>query len=231
MDFGIQPFDSLADAFRWLNDALGDLTEWLLDTIAEIGVPGLYFVTAFLAFGECALFFDLVVPGETGMVIAGAAGARADASLPLLIVAASIGATLGDSVSYALGRYVGLPLIHRWEWTRRRLEPKVEAGHEYFHRRGGAAIFLGRFVGVVRGIVPFVAGTARMPYRRFLAWNIAASICWTGLVVSAGYLLGQNIETVVDNIALIVSIAIVVGVTGWLLYRRVKRRRTMARAS
>jgi membrane-associated protein len=200
-----------------------DIAERLLDAVAEIGTPGLYFVTAFLAFAECALFLDIVVPGETGMVVAGAAGARADASLPLLIGAAAAGATIGDSVSYALGRYVGLPLVHRWGWARRRLEPKVEQGHAYFQRRGGAAVFLGRFVGFIRGVVPFVAGTARMPYRRFLAWNVAASICWTGLVISAGYLLGRNIETLVDNIALVVAIAVVVGFGGWLLYRRARR--------
>jgi membrane-associated protein len=201
------------------------IAERLLDIVAEIGTPGLYFLTAGLAFGECALFLDLVVPGETGMVVAGAAGARAGASLPLLIGAAAVGATIGDSVSYALGRYVGVPLIYRWPWAKKRLEPKIEQGHEYFQRRGGAAVFFGRFVGFIRGVVPFVAGTACMPYRRFLAWNVAASICWTGLVISAGYLLGRNIETLVDNIALVVSVVGVGGFVGWLVYRRVKRSR------
>jgi membrane-associated protein len=210
------------------HDGTVGFVERLLDFIAEIGLPGLYFVTAGLAFAECALFLDFIVPGETGMVVAGAAGARAGASLPLLIGAAALGATLGDSASYALGRYVGMPLICRWEWARKRLEPKIERGREYFHSRGGAAVFFGRFVGIVRGVVPFVAGTALMPYRRFLAWNVAASICWTGLVLSAGFLLGRNIETLVDNIALVVSIVIVVGFVGWLIYRRVKRARAGA---
>ncbi|MGH7358569.1 MAG: DedA family protein, partial [Candidatus Rokuibacteriota bacterium] len=103
-----------------------DIAERLLDFVAGIGLPGLYFVAAFLAFAECALFLDVVVPGETGMVVAGAAGARAGASLPLLIAAASVGATIGDSASYGLGRFVGLPLVHRWAWARKRLQPKVE---------------------------------------------------------------------------------------------------------
>jgi membrane-associated protein len=206
-----------------------DIAERLLDAVAGIGLPGLYFVTGFLAFGECALLLDVVVPGETGMVVAGAAGARADASLPLLITAAAVGATLGDSASYALGRFAGLPLVRRWGWLRRRVEGKVDTANEYFQRRGGAAVFLGRFVGFIRGVVPFVAGTAQMPYRRFLPWNVAASIVWTGAVVSAGYLLGQHIEAVVDNIAIVVSVVIVVGFVGWLIYRRTRRVSSPAR--
>jgi membrane-associated protein len=200
-----------------------DIAERLLDFVADLGTPGLYFLAAFLAFAECALFLDVLVPGETGMVVVGAAGARAGAPLPLLIAAAAIGATLGDTASYALGRFVGLPLVRRWAWSRRRIEPKIEQGRAYFEQRGGVAVFLGRFVGVVRGVVPFVAGTASMPYVRFLAWNVAASICWTGATISAGYLLGRHIETLVDNVALVVSIVIVVGFLAWLLYLRVKR--------
>jgi membrane protein DedA with SNARE-associated domain len=200
-----------------------EIAERLLDFVADLGTPGLYFLAAFLAFAECALFLDVLVPGETGMVVVGAAGARAGAPLALLVVAASIGATIGDSASYALGRFVGLPLVRRWEWTRRRLEPKIELGHAYFQKRGGAAVFLGRFVGFIRGIVPFVAGTARMPYLRFLAWNVAASVCWTGATITAGYLLGRNIATLVDNIAIVISVVIVVGFGAWLLSRRVRR--------
>lgn len=205
-----------------------DIAERLLDFVADLGTPDLYFLAALLAFAECALFLDAVIPGQTGMVVVGAAGARAGAPLPLLIAAAAIGATLGDFASYALGRFVGLPLAQRWAWTRRHLEPKIEQGRTYFQQRGGAAIFLGRFVGF-RGVVRFVAGTACMPFARFLAWNVAASICWTGATVSAGYLLGRHIETLVDNVAIVVSIVIVVGFLAWLLYRRVKRARAPER--
>lgn len=229
MNLAESVLDVLSDFVNRVGDALGAVTEWVLDFVAEIGTPGLYYVTGFLAFAECALFLDFIIPGETGMVVAGAAGARAEASLPLLVTAAAVGATLGDSFSYALGRFVGMRFIERWDWSKRRLKPKVEKGEAYFQRRGGAAVFLGRFVGFVRGIVPFVAGMAGMPYPRFLAWNVAASICWAGLIVSAGYLLGHNIETLVDNIGLVVSITAVVVVAGWLGYRKVKQVRARDR--
>jgi membrane-associated protein len=177
----------------------------------------------FLAFAECALFLDLVVPGEAGMVVAGAAAARADVSLPSMIAAAAAGAILGDSVGYAIGRRWGLALVRRWEPVRRRLEPRVERAQEYFADHGGLAVFIGRFVGVVRGVVPVVAGTARMPYRRFLPWNIAASLAWTGAVMSAGYLIGRNVESLVSRASLVVTGVVVVGVVAWWVVARRRR--------
>ncbi len=174
-----------------------------------------------LAFAECALFMDLVVPGEAGMVVAGAAASRADVPLGTMIAAAAIGAIAGDSASYWAGRRWGMALIQRWEPVRRRLEPRVERSRDYFARRGGAAVFLGRFVGAVRGVVPAVAGMSAMPYRRFLPWNVLASIVWTSAVVSAGYLLGRNVEKVVSKASLVIAVVVVAGaVTWWLLRRR-----------
>jgi membrane-associated protein len=178
----------------------------------------------FLAFAECALFLDLIVPGEAGMVVAAAAAARTDVPLPTMIVAAAAGAILGDTVGYLIGRRWGLAIVRRWEPVRRRLEPRVERAERYFATRGGAAVFVGRFVGVVRGVVPVVAGTARMPYRRFLPWNVAASIVWTTGVMTAGYLLGRHVESAVARASLVVTALVLVVVGGWWLIARRRRR-------
>jgi len=178
-----------------------------------------------LAFSETALFMDLIIPGETGMVVAGAAAARADVPLATMITAAAVGAIAGDSVSFWVGRRWGMSLIRRWEPLRRRLEPRVERSREYFARRGGAAVFLGRFVGAVRGVVPAVAGMSAMPYRRFLPWNVLASIVWTIAVVSAGYVLGRNVEKVVSKASLVIALVVGAGVVTWWLLRRRSRDR------
>jgi membrane protein DedA with SNARE-associated domain len=200
------------------------IAERILDAVAGLGPVFLHVAVFFLAFAECALFLDLVVPGEAGMIVAGAAAARADVPLPTMIAAAAAGAILGDSVSYLIGRRWGMALIRRWEPIRRRLEPRVERAQEFFADRGGAAVFLGRFVGVVRGVVPVVAGTARMPYRRFLPWNIAASLVWTGAVLSAGYLIGRHVEAVVSRASLAVTGVVVVGVAIWWVVSRRRHR-------
>ena len=185
----------------------------------------LHIVAFLLAFAECALFMDLVVPGETGMVVAGAAASRTDAPLVTMIAAAALGAITGDSVSYWIGRRWGVQVIRRWEPIRRRLEPRIERSEAYFAERGGVAVFLGRFVGAVRGVVPVVAGMSGMAYRRFLPWNVLASIVWTSAVVSAGFLLGRNVEKVVSKASLVVAAVIVAGaVTVWLVRRRRRQR-------
>jgi len=204
---------------------MSSLAERLLDNIAGLGPGVLHVVVFLLAFSETALFLDLFIPGEAGMVIAGAAGSRAGASLPTMIAAASAGAILGDSVSYLIGRRWGMRLIRRWGPVRRRLEPRAERAHAFFERRGGAAVFLGRFVGVVRGVIPAVAGMAEMPYRRFLAWNVLASVTWTGAVVSVGYLLGRNVEKVVSRVGLAITLAVVAAFVAVWWYRRQRARR------
>ncbi len=199
---------------------MSSLADRLLDDIAEVGPIVLHLVVFFLAFSETALFLDLVIPGETGMVLAGAAASRAGASLPTMIAAASAGAILGDSVSYFIGRRWGMRLIQRWEPIRRRLEPRAERARGFFERHGGAAVFIGRWVGVVRGVIPVVAGTAEMPYRRFLAWNVLASVTWTGAVISAGYLVGRNVDGVVSRVGLAITLAAVAALVAWWWYRR-----------
>jgi len=83
-------------------------------------------------------------------------------------------------------------------------------------------VFLGRFVGALRAVVSVVAGMSDMPYRRFLPWNVLASVVWSGLVVSAGYFFGRNVESVVGDIGLGIAGAIVFGVA---VYWWIKRRR------
>jgi membrane-associated protein len=202
---------------------VSSFAERVLDTIADLGGGALHLAAFLLAFGETALFMDLVVPGEAGMVVAGAAAARGDVPLPTMIAAATAGAIIGDSVSYLIGRRWGMALVHRWRPVRERLEPRVERARSFFDRHGGAAIFIGRWIGAVRGVVPAVAGTADMPYRRFLPWNVLASITWCTVVVTAGYLLGRNVEAVISRLSLLVTGVVVIGLTVWWVIRRRRR--------
>lgn len=199
---------------------MGGLVDSLLDAVASLDGPWLWAVAFGLAFGETALFADLVVPGEVGMVVVGASAARGDDPLAPIIVAASLGAIAGDSLSYALGRHFGMRIIRFWEPVRRRLEPAVERSRAFFARFGGGAVFLGRFVGALRAVVPAVAGMSGMSYPRFLPWNAAASVLWTGSVLAAGYLLGERVADLIDRAGTVVSVTVLVAlVLAYLLYR------------
>jgi undecaprenyl-diphosphatase len=196
----------------------------VIDFLARASGATLYLLVAFLAFSETAMFVDLLVPGEVGMVLAGAAAARGEGSLLGLVVAGASGAVLGDSFSYLLGRRYGPRLVHRWGFVRRRLEPHLEHAHAYFARRGGTAVFGARWVGALRAVVPFVAGAASMPYPRFLLWNVLASFGWVGTTVALGWYAGEPAARAVDRVGLAVS-AVVVGVIVLVWLGRRSRRR------
>ena len=139
------------------------------------------------------------------------------------MLGAAVGATLGDCVSDAIGRRWGLRVLQRFEVTRRRLVPAVRAPEPFFARWGGLAVFLGRWVGALRAVVPLVAGTAKMPFTRFLVWNVAASITWSAAVVGAGYAFGMPAARAVDRAGLWVYAGVAVVVLGVWLFRRSRR--------
>jgi len=204
------------------------IEDWLLRLLdAAAGAGDLAVVAAAfgLAFGETALLTDLFVPGDVGMILVGAVASRSGTSLPLVILAAAVGATLGDSVGWWLGHRFGRRLLARFPRIERRLSGPLDRAEAYFGERGGAAVFWGRFVGAIRGVVSFVAGTAGMPYRRFFGWNVAASICWTTIVITAGYLFGRNVTTVVSEAGLAVAITVVLVAVAIVLHRRHRRAR------
>jgi undecaprenyl-diphosphatase len=201
------------------------VADTILDAVSGVGGPLLYLITFLLAFAETAAFLDFFIPGEVGLVVAGAAARRAEEPLAVMIVAGALGATAGDTVSYLLGRRFGVQIIERWDFTRRHLGPKVERAQDYFGDHGGTAVFVGRFVGALRAVVPLVAGTAGMPFRRFFVWNVAASICWAGAVLSLGYFVGQRIADVIDRLGLWISLVAVVLVAAFFAFRWWRRRR------
>jgi membrane protein DedA with SNARE-associated domain len=199
------------------------VTEAVIGAVASLGVPALYVLVAGLAFGETAFLAGLVVPGEVGLVVAGAA-VRGQGSLGLAIAAGVAGALLGDSTGYLLGRRFGKPIVCRWDWARRRLEPRIERAEDYFQKRGGVAILLGRWIGAVRALIALVAGTSGMPYRRFLPWDVAGAASWAAIVTTLGYVFGPGIARTVDRYAGALSVAAVACLVAWWLLRGRKQR-------
>jgi membrane protein DedA with SNARE-associated domain len=197
----------------------------ILDGVGRLGGVLLCLAVFGVSFGESAVLLDFVVPGEVGMVVAGAAAKRNDVSPWLLVVIGSAGAVLGDSFSYVVGRRWGMPLVRRWSWLRRRLEPRFDRAHDYFGRQGGRAVFVARWVGALRALVPLVAGTSAMPYRRFLLWDAVAALLWVTTMVWLGALLGDDIARVVDRIGTGISL-VAVGIIVLVLVVRSRRRRT-----
>lgn len=202
------------------------ITDWL----RGLSGPVVYAVVAALVFAEDALFVGFVgfvVPGETSAILGGLLAHQGKVSLTWITVAVVGAAVLGDSVGYEIGRRFGPSLLH----TRalRRHEERIDRAREFMSRRGSAAVFFGRFVAFVRTMVPALAGTSRMPYRRFLFYNAVGGIAWGVGCTLLGYFAGAaygRIEGFAGRVAAIALAAlVVVAVVVWHLRRRRARRR------
>lgn len=170
----------------------------LLDAVARLDSAVVYLVVFGLALAETAILVDMFVPGEVGLLVASAAAAQADLPVVPLWLAAVLGATGGDTISYLIGRRFGTRAVES-RWMRRHVGPPLDRALGFVHRHGGGAVFIGRWVGALRAVVPVVAGSARMSFSRFLPFNIAASLTWGGVVVLLGYHLGPGAARWVDR--------------------------------
>jgi membrane protein DedA with SNARE-associated domain len=179
--YGLGLFD-LPNVARTLQDAGDTLGAWT------------YLVVGGLAFLETGAFVGLVAPGETAVIAGGVvAGQGVIAVVPLVLLVWAC-CVAGDTTSYWLGRRLGRGFLirhgHRLAITDQRLG-RVE---RFFARRGGLTILVGRFVGFVRPLAPFVAGASRMPFRRFLPYDVVGSGLWASTFALLGYVSWRNID-------------------------------------
>src|SRR5215218_9232402 len=167
----------------------------VLDAAARLASPWAYIILGLLAAAESAAFVGLAIPGEAAMLLGGFLAHQGRVNLPVMIVAGAVGAVVGDQLGYEIGHLFGEPL-KRSRLGRRVGQDRWARGEAYLRAKGGRAVFLGRFVGVLRALVPALAGMSRMPYRTFLPWNVAGGVIWAPGLVLAGYLAGRSYQRV-----------------------------------
>ncbi|HEY8720565.1 DedA family protein [Pengzhenrongella sp.] len=165
---------------------LNGLADWLL----AVPAPAAYAAIALLVFSEAAIFVGFVLPGETAVILGGVLAETGRLSLSMVIVIVVVAAILGDSVGFEVGRHLG-PRVLRSRILRRH-EVRVARAQGFLRERGGWAVFLGRFTAFLRAVMPALAGTSRMPYPRFLAFNAAGGLAWGTGFVLVGYFAGQS---------------------------------------
>ncbi len=194
----------------------------LLDGLLNAPTWVVLSLVGLIVFAEDALFVGFVLPGETAAILGGVAASRGHVPFAAVLAVVLAAAVLGDSVGYEVGRHLGTRIL-RWEPLEKRRE-RIDAARDFLARRGGTAVFLGRWTAFLRAVMPALAGTAHMPYRRFLAFNAAGGIAWGVTVVLVGYLAGESyarIEKLVGRGAAVVIAAVVVaGVVFWQVRRR-----------
>lgn len=151
-----------------------------------------------LVFAEDALFIGFVIPGETAAVVGGVIASRGTLPLWLMVAVVVVAAIVGDTVGYEIGKHAGPRLMAMKILDKRRA--KLQRGKDFLARRGGLAVFLGRFTAFFRAVMPALAGLSRMPYWRFATWNFTGGIAWGTLFVTLGFAAGNSYEELAQRV-------------------------------
>jgi membrane-associated protein len=194
----------------------------ITDALLHLHGPVIYAVVAAFVFAEAALFFGFVFPGETAIVVGGVLASQHRVSLPILLIVIVVAAIVGDSVGYEIGNRFGDRLLDTRALRRHR--DRLGRAQDLLRRRGALAVFIGRFTAVLRAVMPAPAGSARMPYGRFLVFNALGGITWGVGFTVGGFLAGTAFEQVAQwagrVLAIIVAAIILAALAVWYVRHR-----------
>ena len=139
------------------------------------------------------------IPGETALITAAALASQGHGSIVGTIALAITAAILGAALAYGVGRWRGRELLALWPWFERVSKPGIDRSDDFFRRHGSKAVFLGRFVPVVRATLGWMAGVGRMPWSRFVLWNVAGALAWGFGIGLAAYYGGEALVKTIER--------------------------------
>ena len=196
----------LEQALQDISEALGDFT---------------YVLVGVFAFLETGAFVGLVAPGETVVLLAGAVAGQGVTSILVTIAVVWFCAWAGDTASFLIGRRLGRDFILRHGPRVRITEERFHQVEGYFQRHGGKTILIGRFIGLVRALAPFIAGSSGMQYRAFVPYSILGTGLWATAFSLIGYFASRSLNQAKDwvgrglflfALVVVVVVGIVLGV-------------------
>lgn len=204
---------------------MNEILDWILNTVQSID-PVLRTVVAGIAIMlETSVLIGLVVPGDTVVIVAATAVGSVGEGL-VLGAAVVLGSLAGESIGFALGRWLG-PRIRFSRLGKRIGERNWERSELYLRRRGGPAISLSRFLPVLHSLVPLTVGMSGFSYRRFIAWTAPACVIWTSLYVGVVAVAARTYREISDNIQyagyLFVAVIVLFLVAAYLIKRLISR--------
>lgn len=178
-------FEWLPQPEQVLEDISGALGKWT------------YLLVTVLAFLETGAFIGLVAPGEAAVIVGGVVAGQGEIDIRLLIGLVWFAAFMGDSVSFYLGHRLGREFMVKHGARVKITEARLEQVERYMADHGGKTILIGRFIGLVRALAPFIAGSSKMPYKRFLPYDIIGSGLWAATFCLLGYVFSNRIQDVI----------------------------------
>ena len=189
-----------------LLDIVLHLDVHLLEWVEAYGI-WIYAILFAIIFSETGFVVTPFLPGDSLLFVAGAIAATDAMNVHILAVLLATAAILGNTVNYAIGRWLGKHVTGKgMRWLNKK---HLDKAHEFYERHGGKAVVISRFLPIVRTYVPFVAGMAAMSAREYTAYNVAGGVLWVGSLLYAGYFFG-NIPWIRGNLtAIIIGIVVV----------------------
>jgi membrane-associated protein len=191
----------------WFIDVVLNLDKHLVALVAQYGV-WVYAILFAIIFSETGFVVTPFLPGDSLLFVAGAVAASGAMNVHLLVALLVVAAVLGNSLNYAIGRWLGRHFFtdrgSRW------LNPAhLDKAHAFYERHGGKAVVISRFLPIVRTYIPFVAGMGAMEPARFTLFNVAGGVLWVASLGYAGFFFG-NIPWMKANLTLIIVGIVVV---------------------
>jgi membrane protein DedA with SNARE-associated domain/membrane-associated phospholipid phosphatase len=193
---------------------LASITDWILSLNGTVALAIVFLVPAL----EASAFLGFLFPGEIAVLLGGVLAFQGRIPLPAVIVAAVAGSIIGDSIGYLVGRRWGRQILRgvggRVPFLRHRIDEHLETAKSYLQRRGGAAVFLGRFTAALRVMVPGLAGMAEMPFGEFAVYNVAGGVIWGTMFVLLGYFAGaawHRVAADASKVGLALLVVVLIG--------------------
>ena len=143
-----------------------------------------------IVFAETGLLVGFFLPGDSLLFTVGAVAGAGGLDIVTIVVLLVVASIIGDQVGYFLGTKIGVSIFDRPDSTLFKRE-YITQTQEFYYKHGGKTLIYAKFVPIIRTFAPFMAGVGRMPYFRFLSFNIFGGLGWVILMVMAGYFLGQ----------------------------------------
>jgi undecaprenyl-diphosphatase len=193
-----------------------------------------YLLVGVLAFAETGAFIGLIAPGETTIIVGGVVAGQGEIDLIVLIALVWTCAVAGDLTSFALGRRLGRDFLVRNGPKVQISVERIEQVEGFFNRHGGKAVLIGRFVGLVRAVAPFLAGSSGMPLRRFVPYDVVGAGLWGATFCVLGYVFWRSIDQVISiakkgSLALATVIVLVTAIVWAVRWLRDEDNRRRAR--
>ena len=196
--------------------------EKILEDLSQRLGTATYALVGVLAFLETGAFVGLVFPGETAVILGGAVAGQGETNVIITIAIVWFCAWAGDTTSFFIGRTLGRDFVLRHGPKVRITQERFEQVEDFFRRHGGKTILVGRFIGLVRALAPFIAGSSGMQYRAFVPFSVIGTGLWAAAFTLLGYALSSSLDKAAEyaGTGTLIFGAVVALVVGFVAARR-----------